>query len=379
MLWDIFCEVIDNYGDIGVCWRLSTDLAARGEQVRLWVDDPRALAWMAPQGCPGVSVHTWHTPMPAEDLKGLPPSQVWVEAFGCEIAPEFVAAFAGAKSVEGQISSKPPVWINLEYLSAESYVERSHALPSPIMRGPAAGWTKWFFYPGFTARTGGLLREPDLLERQAAFDRQAWLIKLWPKCLPDSAPPPDNAQLVSLFCYEPAALVDLLLQLDSGPTSTHLLVTAGRASQAVRQSLLSQQWLECTSDKRSKLSISYLPSLTQRDFDHLLWACDLNFVRGEDSLVRALWAGKPFVWHIYPQPEDDAHHAKLEAFLETVQAPESLRQWHRVWNDATPGAPLPGLAQNQASWALAATKARAQALPLTELTGQLIHFVQEKR
>lgn len=375
MLWDIFCEVIDNYGDIGVCWRLSTDLAARGEQVRLWVDDPRALAWMAPQGCPGVSVHTWRTPMPVEDLQGLPPSQVWVEAFGCEIAPEFVAAFAEQHNTKAE----KPVWINLEYLSAESYVERSHALPSPIMRGPAAGWTKWFFYPGFTERTGGLLREPDLLERQAAFDCQAWLTALWPQCLPDSDVAPSHAQLVSLFCYEPAALADLLQQLDGSTSPTHLLVTAGRAGQAVRQLLSSAKWLERTADKRGQLSISYLPSLTQRDFDHLLWACDLNFVRGEDSLVRALWAGKPFVWHIYPQPEDDAHHGKLEAFLETVQAPESLRQWHRVWNDATPGAPLPGLAQNQASWALAATKARAQALPLTDLTGQLINFVQEKR
>ncbi|MFZ4285293.1 elongation factor P maturation arginine rhamnosyltransferase EarP [Variovorax sp. HJSM1_2] len=378
MLWDIFCKVIDNFGDIGVCWRLSADLAARGEQVRLWVDDPSALAWMAPQGCAGVSVLTWRTPMCTEDLKDLPPSQVWVEAFGCEIAPEFVAFFATPQGAEAEKATKP-AWINLEYLSAESYVERCHALPSPILRGPAAGWTKWFFYPGFTAHTGGLLREPDLLQRQAAFDRQAWLAELWPQCRPDSAPAPDNAQLVSLFCYEPPALLELLWQLDCGALPTHLLVTAGRASHAVHQALSSQKWLERPLHMRGQLSISYLPRLTQRDFDHLLWACDLNFVRGEDSLVRALWAGKPFVWHIYPQPEDDAHHAKLEAFLATVQAPESLRQWHRVWNDATPGAPLPGLVQNQASWAPAATKARAEALPLTDLTGQLIHFVQEKR
>ena len=63
----------------------------------------------------------------------------------------------------------------------------------------------------------------------------------------------------------------------------------------------------------------------------MLWACYLNFVRGEDSLVRALWAGQPFIWHIYPQ-DDNAHHAKLEAFLDWLQAPESLRKAHRVWN-----------------------------------------------
>ena len=71
--------------------------------------------------------------------------------------------------------------------------------------------------------------------------------------------------------------------------------------------------------------------LQQPDFDHLLWAGDLNFVRGEDSLVRALWAGAPFVWQIYPQ-DDGAHHVKLEAFLDWLGAPPSLRQFHRSWN-----------------------------------------------
>ena len=81
--------------------------------------------------------------------------------------------------------------------------------------------------------------------------------------------------------------------------------------------------------------ISYLPALTQIDYDHLLWACDLNFVRGEDSLVRALWAGRPFIWHIYPQ-DDGAHAAKLEAFLDWLQAPDSLRQFHRAGTAPAP-------------------------------------------
>ncbi len=59
MHWDLFCRVIDNFGDIGVCWRLAADLGARGESVRLWVDDASALAWMAPQGSAGVEVLRW--------------------------------------------------------------------------------------------------------------------------------------------------------------------------------------------------------------------------------------------------------------------------------------------------------------------------------
>jgi len=68
MQWDLFCRVIDNFGDIGVCWRLAADLAGRGEAVRLWTDDAGALAWMAPQGAPGVQVCAW----PADGADGRP-------------------------------------------------------------------------------------------------------------------------------------------------------------------------------------------------------------------------------------------------------------------------------------------------------------------
>jgi uncharacterized repeat protein (TIGR03837 family) len=143
--WDLFCRVVDNFGDAGVCWRLARDLAARGARVRLVIDDASPLAWMAPAGAPGVEVLPW--PGPAE------PAEVVIEAFGCDPPPDFVAAMARRQPA--------PVWINLEYLSAEAYVERSHGLPSPQLNG----LTKWFYYPGFTPRTGGLLREPDLMAR----------------------------------------------------------------------------------------------------------------------------------------------------------------------------------------------------------------------
>ena len=164
-LWDIFCRVVDNYGDVGVCWRLACNLAERGQRVRLWVDDATALRWMAPDGHDGVAVAAW-----GAGTSFPPPGDVVVEAFGCDPAPAFVAAMAAAGE-----AARPPVWINLEYLSAERYVERSHALASPQMSGPARGLTKWFFYPGFTPATGGLLREPALPAEQAVFDRAAWL------------------------------------------------------------------------------------------------------------------------------------------------------------------------------------------------------------
>jgi uncharacterized repeat protein (TIGR03837 family) len=183
LLWDIFCRVIDNFGDIGVCWRLCADLAARGHTVRLWIDDGSALGWMAPKALqnqwPGVQVLDWARMQQPDALAELPPSDVWIEGFGCEIAPEFIAARAHCARAAGTFGTHSPVWINLEYLSAEPYVERCHGLPSLLMHGPAQGSTKHFFYPGFTAKTGGLLREPDLIHRLHAFQapgqRRQWL------------------------------------------------------------------------------------------------------------------------------------------------------------------------------------------------------------
>ena len=377
MRWDIFCTVIDNFGDIAITWRLSADLASRGEQVRLWIDDPAALAWLAPGGCPGVEVRPWTQALDTTLLSALPASEVWIEAFGCDIPAEFIAACAPgieASGINGVIGIRP-VWLNLEYLSAEAYVERSHTLPSPVRQAPVSGGMKWFFYPGFTRRTGGLLREADLLRRQAAFDATSWLAALQARLRPEplAAPTPAGAvQRISLFCYEPAALPELLRQLDQAAHPTHLLVTSGRATAAI------QSVLQGGVSLHGRLSISYVPTLTQRDYDHLLWACDLNFVRGEDSIVRALWAGKPFVWQIYPQ-QDGAHHAKLDAFLSLLQVPASLREAHLAWNESTPAARLPSLAENIAEWRLAAEHVRSELLAQDDLVTQLLQFVLEKR
>ncbi|MFY9509440.1 MAG: elongation factor P maturation arginine rhamnosyltransferase EarP, partial [Rubrivivax sp.] len=301
MRWDLFCRVVDNFGDIGVCWRLACDLAARGEQVRLWVDDASALAWMAPAGCTGVAVAGLDAPGD--------PGDVVIEAFGCDPPPAFVAAMAAHKSHR-------PLWINLEYLSAEAYVERSHGLPSP----QANGLTKWFFYPGFTPRTGGLLREPGLLAARAAFDREAWLATLGLVLRP-------GERVATLFCYENPALPALLQALADTPTL--LLLTPGHAQHQVLAHVLPPG-----------VRSAALPWLDQPGFDRLLWAGDLNFVRGEDSIVRALWAAAPCVWQIYPQ-HDGVHADKLQALLDRLPPVPGLAALWQAWN---------GLRQDWPAW-----------------------------
>lgn len=339
MLWDLFCKVIDNHGDVGVCWRVAAELGARGESVRLWIDDASALSWMAPDGAPGVEVVPWTDPAPDAE-----PGDVAVEAFGCDPPPAFVERMARRAS--------PPAWLNLEYLSAEPYVERSHGLPSPVLHGPGAGLTKHFFYPGFTPRTGGLLREQDLASRRGAFDRDGWRAR--------QGIPPD-VQAVSLFCYEPPLLGQLLGQLAQAERPTHLLVTAGRAAAAVRA-------LQAAS--RGALHLHFLPLMSQREYDELLWACDFNFVRGEDSIVRGLLAGVPCAWHIYPQ-HDGAHEVKLRAFLGWLQPLDDLRDFFLAWNGLAPG-PLPPLRPQAWQAAAAAALTRINALP--ELAAGLERF-----
>ena len=342
MRWDVFCQVIDNFGDIGVCWRLSADLAARGHRVRLWVDDASALAWMAPGGALGVTVLPWDASLHATD-----PGDVVIEAFGCTLPEPFVARMAAMP--------RPPKWINLEYLSAEAYVERSHRLPSPQWHGAGRGLTKVFFYPGYTPATGGLLREPESMAEHARFDRLAWLQA-------HGLAPHPGERLVSLFSYENPALDRLLASLGEAPTL--LVLTAGRPVPA---------------GLPAQVRGVSLPHLTQGDYDRLLWSCDLNFVRGEDSFVRAQLAGQPFVWHIYPQA-DGAHAAKLDAFLDRFLAaagpvPQLRPLWH-AWNGLAPWpATMPDPGSN--GWMAACRRWREELLRQPDLTTQLAGLAGE--
>ncbi len=375
-LWDIFCKVVDNYGDIGVCWRLAADLAARGQQIRLWIDEPGALAWMAPGAqenrWPGIEVRAWDTLHNSAAVAELVRADVWIEGFGCDVPAGLQehAFHRDRADSDGSETSAGPVWLNLEYLTAEGFVQRNHGLPSPLLQGPARGHTRFFFYPGFSAGTGGLLREPGLAKRQADFDRAKWLADqgiVW-----------RGEQLVSLFCYEPAAMENLLDLLRQADRQTRLLVTHGRATAAVRR-LIGER--ECSSPEGTltgatgSFSVTFLPPLSQIEFDHLLWSCDLNFVRGEDSLVRAIWARKAFVWQIYPQ-HDDAHHVKLQAFLDLMEAPASWRAFHLRWNGIQQQA-LPPL--DLAVWGAAVSRAGDRLLQLPDLSTRLLEFVKRKK
>lgn len=300
--WDIFCTVVDNYGDAGVCWRLARQLANEYDlAVRLWIDDlsplgrlcPGANASAAQQQLHGVDVCRW-----SGEFADMEPADVVVEAFACELPETYVAAMAAC--------AVKPLWINLEYLSAEAWIEDCHRMASPHGSLPLI---KHFFFPGFTGKTGGLLREQDYDARREAFDAAAFRQTL-------GVPAPRQQELVvSLFGYENASAADLLGTWGAGSQPITCLVPEGRLLPDVCKFLGVADAHPGERFQRGALVVQVLPFLSQRDYDGLLWLCDLNFVRGEDSFVRAQWAAKPFVWHIYPQ-EEEHHRVKLKAFLE---------------------------------------------------------------
>lgn len=324
--WDIFCRVIDNFGDIGVCWRLARQLAAEHQQpVRLWVDDLTSLKRIWPdtqmveqQQLAGVEVRSWHVELDVSTQ----PANIVIEAFACDIPDSYLKTMAQLKA-----SGQAPVWINLEYLSAEPWVAECHGMASVH---PTTGLRKTFFFPGFSALTGGLLREQNLLAQRAGFNKQDWLAQL-------DIHPSAESLLISLFGYENPAVGELLATWEQSAQPIHCLVPEGKILASINATL--GKTLGYGDSYRSgNLTLEVIPFITQTEYDKLLWACDINFVRGEDSFVRAQWAAKPMVWHIYTQDEN-AHLIKLDAFLKAYtqgqnQAlADAIRQFWQDWNE----------------------------------------------
>lgn len=328
--WDIFCTVVDNFGDIGVCWRLSRQLVAEhGIAVRLWVDDLlsfqrlcSAIEIIPQQWQQGVEVRHWQAD---SDFGGMDVADVVVEAFACALP----AAYLSAMAQQVKAGGSEPLWLNLEYLTAEAWAGEYHTLPSVE---PKSGLRKYFFFPGFVPQTGGLLRETSLFSERDSLqsdpDARAFFLQSF-----GVVPAPD-ALLISLFAYENTALPSLLDAMSSGPQPIHLLVPEGRMTAPVQAYLGAMLTQPVT---RGALTVQAIPFVAQPDYDKLLWCCDMNMVRGEDSLIRAIWAGQPLLWHCYPQT-DNVHMLKLQAFLALYEQglPEALaaqvNRLSETWN-----------------------------------------------
>ena len=314
--WDIFCKIVDNFGDIGVCWRLAKQLHQEHQLIiRLYIDDLQVAKQLIPtidtsleqQTIQNICIIAWHA-----DTQFPPAAPVVIESFACELPQAYLDTM-----------QPTTVWINLEYLSAESWVDDFHANSSK--RGAL---TRQFFFPGFTSSTGGLLREREIVKQQLAPQPQEFWKRL--------TLTPSLHLNISLFCYPHAPIAGLLSAMAQSSQPINCYVPAsgivskvadffGKASLHIGDKLT-----------QDNLTLHVIPFLSQDGYDQLLGNCDINFVRGEDSWIRAIWAGKPFIWQPYLQTEQ-THIKKLHAFLDLFYAecPPSIKasgyDLHNAW------------------------------------------------
>lgn len=377
----LFCEVVDNFGDIGVCWRMARQMTdEHALKVTLWVDDLVSFHTICQQVDPAldqqtikqVDVRHW-TKTVLDNVQPEQTGDVVIEGFGCTLPSAYVEAMAKRTT--------PPVWLNVEYLSAEDWVEGCHAMVSVH---PSLPLKKYFFFPGFTEKTGGLLMDRKTLAAKANFDHHPQ--QRWDYFAQRNIPVMEDARYISLFCYPHAPVKKLLEQLQQTQRKIVVVVPENTAVNALT-AFCGQPLHAGESYCQHHMTICCVPFSDQSGYDHLLWACDINFVRGEDSFVRAQWAGKPFIWQIYPQDEK-VHMIKLNAFLDhylknmPAQLQTEIKQlWYR-WNDEPDNlisaSQVNQLLNNLANWQQYSVQWQQNLLKNGDLVTNIISFCRNK-
>ena len=279
---DIFCQVIDNYGDVGVAYRLAREFKRvyPNKKLRFVINQIEELNLIRKSENIEVILY--------KDISKIENSaDLIIESFGCEIPKEYM----------DKVLKKSKLIINLEYFSAEKWVDDFHLQESFL----GGNLKKYFFIPGLSEKSGGILLDNEFLERKKKVEanKEYYLEKFEIK---------EKYDLVgSIFSYEKNfdSLIEELKKLDK---KIILLIL----SEKTQKNFI--KYFD-NGNNYDKIKFVKLPFFTYDKYEELLALCDFNLVRGEDSFVRALLLGKPFLWHIYPQDEN-THIKKLESFLE---------------------------------------------------------------
>lgn len=301
---DIFCEIIDNYGDIGVVYRISKELKKlfRDAKIRIVLNrlaefkainkEVKDLEYQEVNGLICVTKNYVENNM---DSFGV--ADLFIEAFGCEVPEEYV----------NLAKKKSKLWINLEYLSGEKWIEDFHLQESLIGSDTLK---KIFYMPGFSKKSGGVIIDSGFLERiqKGMEQREAILSHHFPNF--DFK----NKFIGTIFSYEKN--FDNLLKTLENKENT-VLILMGEKTQESFEKILRKKGIENFGNwiKYGKIDIMRADFLSQEEYEEIISAVDFNFTRGEDSFVRSILLGKPFMWHIYLQ-EDKAHMDKINAFVD---------------------------------------------------------------
>ncbi|OHD25013.1 MAG: hypothetical protein A2Y38_01295 [Spirochaetes bacterium GWB1_59_5] len=294
---DILCKVVDNYGDIGVVYRLARAISelSAAPRLRLIVDDLAAFSLLEPaidpalpiQSARGWTVLSWAGPAPGTEAEyrfayAGDPTRVVIECFACGRPDWFEALLFDPSDYALKTI------VNLEYLTAEDYAGEFHMMPS-LTRSSRV--RKHMFLPGFTAATGGLILDEAFLRaciRHQSAERYRILV----------------------FGYERdyARIVEDIAEFEL-ERSVQVFLASGKSQRCFMDS-----WERAG----RPFPVEPLPFMRQEAWDALLAACDFLIVRGEDSMSRAALSGRPFLWQAYPQ--EGAHQLiKVRALLDRLR------------------------------------------------------------
>ncbi len=309
---DIFCEIIDNFGDIGVVYRISKELKKIFQNVRIRIVLNRIEEFKAInkkvkdtdyQEIDGLICVT--EKYVKDNIKTFGVSDVFIEAFGCNVPEEYVK----------QAKENSKLWINLEYLSGEKWIEDFHLCQSLI---DSKILKKIFFMPGFSEKSGGVIIDSGFLERMKyGKENRDEVFKKYFKDLDLK-----DKFIGTVFSYE-KNFENLLETLKNYEKETVLLLM-GEKTQKSFSEILKKNLTEDYGNivKYGKITMVYSDFFSQEEYEEIISASDFNFTRGEDSFVRGIVLGKPFMWHIYLQ-EEKAHMDKIKAFTERFK--ESIK------------------------------------------------------
>lgn len=300
----ILCKVVDNYGDIGVAYRLAKALSSINPSMRITLvcSNLKSFSLMASGIDPSKKTQSyiykgtewtiidWNE---SEDFKYKAlPFPVILECFQCG-RPDWLEQMLFAPN-PGQIFHI----LNVEYLTAEPYADDFHLLKSYTR---SANVKKVFFMPGFTTKTGGLiLNRPEkpssrisaICSEKADFNILFFAYKR------DCAP---IIKAIARFQKEKRRA--------NGSFETCVFIAAGQSA---------EPFMDAYKKAGRPFKIAELPFLQQEEWDFLLTQMDFNFVRGEDSLSRAALSGIPHIWNAYIQ-DDDYQLVKVDALLERMK------------------------------------------------------------
>ena len=290
----VLCKVVDNFGDIGVAWRLCRRLAKIQSKYKicLVVDDLESfskiessvIASEAKQSISidGIEIFPWHEDDFCHEVFSQNDGErlsLILELFQCG-RPDWMEKIL----FEEKLNRTAQI-IMIDYLTAEKYAEDFHCLQS-LTR--SAKVQKVNFMPGFTERTGGLVIEDEWLELPV---RKA-----------------DGPVLVFTYENDWRELAEALTDYCAGGEQK-ILVAQGRGKESFMFAVKA-----CGADNL----VEELPYLNQTEWDEVMKGCSALVIRGEESMSRACLSGIPFIWHAYPQ-SDEYQLVKVKALLERMR------------------------------------------------------------